>query len=518
MIGAGSGGFPAPTRDIPGRQEGGGPGGYVCVMSTPTSRSVASRTAPDLDSVRRRLVAIDQSHVLNFYDGLDEGGRRSLLAQIASLPLERLPRLIDEYVRSKPSLDVDPGALEPAPYYPNDPNSPVRAWDREKYRRAGEDLIAGGRVAAFTVAGGQGSRLGYEGPKGMFPGGAVSGKPLFRMLAEWVLATERRYGVTVPWYVMTSPINHEETVAFFEEHDHFGRSAEDTMFFPQGVMPSLDLRTGRLLLADRGTVATNPDGHGGSLRALYTSGAIDDMRRRGIEQISYFQVDNPIVRAIDPVFIGLHASAEDSSAEMCAKVVLKTDPAEKVGVICRTARGIEVVEYSDLPDELARQRDESGALRFRLGSIAIHVIGVEFVARLNGGAEGFSLPFHRAEKKVPCIDPETGEAIDPEAPNAVKLETFVFDALPFASSPIVYETDRIDEFAPIKNAEGSDSPATCARIQTERAARWLESRGVRVPRSKDGAPACELELSPLTELDREAALPATVERGARMVL
>ena len=201
---------------------------------------------------------------------------------------------------------------------------------------------------------------------------------------------------------------------------------------------------------------------------------------------------------------------------MCAKVVMKTDPGEKVGVICRTPRGIEVVEYSDLPEELARQTDETGALRFRLGSIAIHVIGVEFVARLNAGAEGFSLPFHRAEKKVACVDPGTGRAIDPETPNAVKLETFVFDALPLASHPIVYETERIDEFAPIKNAEGSDCPATCAAIQTERAARWLESRGTSVPRGDDGAPRCTLELSPLTELDPNATVPASVPADARL--
>lgn len=475
----------------------------------------------ELESVRQRLAAVDQAHLLNFYDDLDASGRHALLAQIESLPIEDLPRLVREYVFGKPTLDHDPEHLEPAPYYPYDAGSPVRRWDRERYLRAGEELLRAGKVAAFTVAGGQGSRLGFEGPKGKFPGGAVSGKPLFQMLGEWVVAAERRYGVSIPWYVMTSPINHDETVAYFEAHDYFGHRAEDMMFFPQGVMPSLDLRTGKVLLADRGVVATNPDGHGGSLRALFTSGAVDDMRARGVTQISYFQVDNPIVRAIDPVFIGLHAAAPDSSAEMCAKVVLKTEPGEKVGVICRTPRGIEVVEYSDLPDELAHQRDETGQLKYRLGSIAIHVIGVEFVAHLNEGGTShhdFSLAFHRAEKKVACVDPETGARIDPSEPNAVKLETFVFDALPLARKPIVYETDRIEEFAPIKNAEGADSPATCARIQTARAARWLESMGVDVPRRDDGEPDCTLELSPLTQLDPKAQAPASIARGARLAL
>ena len=478
-------------------------------------------TTTALETARHRLSGVGQGHVLNFYGELSPERQHGLLAQIDALPLEDLPRLIREYVHTAPTLDHDPAHLEPAPYYPNDPASSVRTWDREAYMRAGEDLIRAGKVAAFTVAGGQGSRLGFEGPKGRFPGGAVTGKPLFQMLAEWVVAAERRYDVAIPWYVMTSPINHEETVAYFEAHDFFGHRAEDMMFFPQGIMPSLDLHTGGLLLADKGTIATNPDGHGGSLRALATSGAIEDMRRRGVTQISYFQVDNPIVRAIDPVFIGLHASAPDSSAEMCAKVVLKTDPGEKVGVICRTPRGIEVVEYSDLPESLAQQRDETGQLRYRLGSIAIHVIGVEFVARLNGGGAShhdFSLPYHRAEKKVPCIDPETGAPINPDAPNAVKLETFVFDALPFAKQPLVFETDRVDEFAPIKNAEGNDSPESSARIQTERGVRWLESAGVVVPRRADGAPDCTLELSPLTQFDPKAQPPSSITPGARIAL
>lgn len=474
-------------------------------------------TAPDIDAARHRLDAVGQAHVLNFYDQLDPQARAALLAQIDALPIERLPQLIDEYVKAKPTLDLDANALEPAPYYPFDPDSPVRAWDRGAYHEAGANLLRNGKIAAFTVAGGQGSRLGFDGPKGKYPAGPVTRKPLFHALAQWIIATRNAFGAPIPWYVMTSPLNHDETLAFFREHDHFGLPESDVSFFPQGVMPSLDLTSGKLLLADKGTIATNPDGHGGSLRALHTSGALDDMRARGIEHISYFQIDNPIVRAIDPVFIGLHATAPDSSAEMCAKVVLKTDPAEKVGVIAKTPRGIEVIEYSDLPTTLAEKRDDSGLLAFRLGSIAIHVIGVDFVARLNQGGD-FSLPFHRAEKKVPCIDPDSGNPIDPDQPNAVKLETFVFDALSLARQPLVYETDRIDEFAPIKNARGNDSPETCADIQTQRAARFLEARGINVPRKPDGTPDCTLELSPTTELAANPILPNAIEPGANLAI
>jgi UDP-N-acetylglucosamine/UDP-N-acetylgalactosamine diphosphorylase len=345
----------------------------------------------------------------------------------------------------------------------------------------------------------------------------VSEKPLFVCLAEWILAARERYEAAIPWCVMTSPLNHDATVDFFRKHDWLGLGEEDVIIFNQGVMPSFERETGRVLLAAPDEPATNPDGHGGSLKALYESGAIDELAKRGVEHISYTQIDNPLVRVIDPVFLGLHATAEDSSAEMSSKMLAKTEPGEKVGVFCVQDGKLGMIEYSDLPEELAAQRDESGDLRFNAGNPAIHILGVQFVRKLNESDGGFALPFHRAVKKVPHVDLDSGERVEPEKPNGVKLETFVFDALPLAEKPLVLETDRIDEFAPIKNASGKDSAATSAAIQTERAARWLESRGVSVPRSEDGSPECVLEISPLTatrpEELGEADLPKEIRRG-----
>jgi UDP-N-acetylglucosamine/UDP-N-acetylgalactosamine diphosphorylase len=233
---------------------------------------------------------------------------------------------------------------------------------------------------------------------------------------------------------------------------------------------------------------------------MSSSGALDDMRARGVEQISYFQVDNPNVRAIDPTFLGLHVAHAGSSGEMSSKIVRKTDPGEKVGVFARSGGRTMVVEYSDLPAELAEARDADGSLRFDGGSIAIHVLSADFVERLTSG-EGEQLPFHRARKKVPHVDLETGEPVEPSEPNATKYELFVFDAIPLAERSLVVETDRVEEFAPIKNAEGADSPATSHRLQSERAARWLEARGVQVPRRADGAVDAELEIGPLTAME-----------------
>lgn len=484
---------------------------------------------PDATAIADRLRRVGQDHVLRFFDSLDSGGQARLLRQLEAIDIEGLPALADRYVFSDPSFDESLD-LEPAPYYPRTPDPEVRDWDPQEARREGEALIRAGRVAAFTVAGGQGTRLGHDGPKGMYPAGAVTGKPLFHTLAEWILAAERRYGATIPWYVMTSPLNHDATTAFFEKCAWFGLERANVRFFQQGVMPSLDRETGRLLLAAPDQLVTNPDGHGGSLLALHASGALDDMRRRGVEHISYTQIDNPLVRVVDPVFLGLHAGAPDSSAQMSSKFVPKAHAKEKVGLFCNASGRTRIIEYSDLPDELAEQTDARGGLRFNAGNIAVHAIGRAFVHELNTrvtagmgvSSTGFALPYHRAIKKAPHLDIETGRLVQPEEPNAVKLEAFVFDAIPLCERPLLYETERIEEFAPIKNAQGADSPESCSRIQTERAARWLEAAGVDVPRDDEGRPDCVLEVSPLTAMFgedlRRADLPRRIGRGEKIAL
>jgi UDP-N-acetylglucosamine/UDP-N-acetylgalactosamine diphosphorylase len=248
------------------------------------------------------------------------------------------------------------------------------------------------------------------------------------------------------------------------------------------------------------------------------------MRSRGIEHISYFQVDNPLVRAIDPLFVGLHAAAPDSSAEMSSKMVAKAYAEEKVGVFCESGGKTMVVEYSDLPADLARQTNPDNSLRFNAGSIAIHLISVAFVEKLTKDAHHFALPYHRADKKVPHVDLKTGQVVQPASPNGVKLETFVFDAIPLAERSIVLETSRAEEFAPIKNADGVDSAATSHRLQSNRAARWLEACGVSVPRNGQGETDARIEISPLTALSADdlrsvtMKLPRTIDRGAELVL
>ena len=468
-----------------------------------------------LEQVRGLLQGYGQGHLLACYPALTPPQQATLCETLASLDWEYLAELTETHVRRKPEAEVL-GDVEPARYYPVAPKQP------EIYRRAraaGEDLVRAGQVAAFTVAGGQGTRLGWDDPKGTFPATPLSSKSLFQVFAEQLRATEHRYGTAVPWYIMTSVTNHAVTQDFFEAHDFFGLGRGNVTLFSQGMMPSFDF-SGNLLLGEPHTLATNPDGHGGSLTALAKSGALADMARRGVTQISYFQVDNPNVRCIDPLFLGLHLQ---DRAEMSSKMIRKVDPKEKVGVFCTVAGRPHVIEYSDLPDALAERRDEDGALHFDAGSIAIHIIGLAFAQRLTEGkGDRLALPFHRAEKTVPHIDPATGERVTPTKPNAVKLERFIFDALPLARRTVILETDRVEEFAPIKNAGGTDSPESSKRLQTERAARWLAAHGVEVPRNAHGEVDAVIEIGPLTALSAEdlaeAELPERIEPGQQVLL
>ena len=243
----------------------------------------------------------------------------------------------------------------------------------------------------------------------------------------------------------------------------------------------------------------SPDGHGGSLRALVRSGAIDTMEKAGIEVISYFQVDNPLVHCIDAAFIGFHLLR---GSEMSSRMIPKAYPDEKVGHFCYENGKLVVIEYSDMPPALIHRVDADGELTFRAGSIAIHVLSTSFARRLGSGGSGIVLPFHRADKKIATID-EDGNPVEASAPNSIKFEMFVFDALPFAKTPIVVETRREDEFSPVKNGAGIDSPQTCREDQLRQVTRWLNAAGIALETDETGLPAIAIEVSPLFGYDED---------------
>ncbi|MCC5805737.1 MAG: UDPGP type 1 family protein [Opitutales bacterium] len=450
------------------------------------------------ESVRARFEEAGQAHVFRFWDELSEGSRASLLEQAEEIDLGELGDLVAKFAAGDGDEGPALAGLEPAPYIPH----PRHGGSPEEWaaaRRLGEEAIRAGRVGAFTVAGGQGTRLGYDGPKGTFPVTPVTKKTLFQVFAEKIQAAERRYAARIPWFVMTSHANHAATVAAFEGAGYYGLSADRVSFFTQGRMPAVD-RNGKILLEAKDRIAMSPDGHGGSLRALVRSGAVAKMRAAGVDTLSYFQVDNPLVRCVDPAFIGFHLRA---GSEMSSKMIPKAYPEEKVGHFCRRDGTTVVIEYSDMPMEMQRERDESGRLRFVAGSIAIHILDVGFVARVGGGESGSELLFHRAEKKIPCVG-EDGDVVKPEEPNGIKFEMFVFDALPFAENAVIIETLRQDDFSPVKNADGKDSPRSAVEDQLRQFARWVLAVGVELPVDDTGLPAFAFEVSPFFADDEEA--------------
>jgi len=446
--------------------------------------------------------AAGQGQVFRFFHTLDESAQERLLAQAAEIDLAEVVRLTATLLGSDSAAQrVDLSDLTPAPYEPLPKNGGDAATWAEA-RAAGEVALRAGKVAAFTVAGGQGTRLGYDGPKGSFPVTPLRRKSLFQVFAEKLLAAERHYARPLHWFIMTSHQNHEATVAFFGQHGHFGLSPERVHFFTQGRMPAVDFE-GQILLEAPDRIAMSPDGHGGALRALARSGALDLMEREGIDTLSYFQVDNPLVRCIDPAFIGWHRRR---NSEMSSKMLPKAYAAEKLGHFCMQRGRLVVIEYSDLPQAMQEERDAvTGGLRFNAGSIAIHLLDREFIRRMSEGAGGGSesLQFHRADKKIPTLNAE-GQPLVPTEPNGVKFELFVFDALPFARNPVVVETSREDEFASVKNMDGSDSPQSCREAQLRQAARWLAAAGKPLETDESGLPKLAVEVSPLFAVDAES--------------
>ena len=457
-----------------------------------------------------------QAHLLRFWDELVTQQRTQLLDDLDRIDFAEITPLLDGYVRNRPQVDV-PADVQPAEIMP----SPFKAGDSERYQAAralGADAIASGKVAAFVVAGGQGTRLGYDGPKGCYPISPIRNAPLFQLFAEYLRGVQRRYGALPPWYIMTSLVNHEPTVAFFKENHYFGLGEDHVRFFTQGQMPAFH-QDGRVVLSEKHRVALSPDGHGGSLTALARSGALAEMRARGVEHVSYYQVDNPLIKVVDPLFVGLHI---ETGSEMSSKALPKADDKERVGNFCMVDGRLTVIEYSDLPDELAVAKNSDGSRKFDAGSIAIHVLARSFIERLTGDSGHVALPWHRADKKVPYVD-DAGQVIQPSEPNAVKLEMFVFDALPMAEKPLVIYTDREEEFSPVKNAEGVDSAVMSRRDLIRRAGRWLTEAGAKVPLGSDGEPACTLEISPAfafdaADLKERLAIPPEIESGATLLL
>jgi UDP-N-acetylglucosamine/UDP-N-acetylgalactosamine diphosphorylase len=439
-----------------------------------------------------QLEQIGQAHLLQFWDQLPPESQQQLESQIAGVDFEQLKRLIDA---AEDAVDWSALAAQAEPPPAARLNDPRPLIDAQDAIRVGEEALRGGKVGMILVAGGQGTRLGFQPPKGMFPIGPVSARTLFQMHCDRLLAMMKRYRASMPMYVMTSPATDAETREYFAQTDRCGLAKDQLIIFCQGTMPAVDAETGRVLLATKGSLALSPDGHGGLVDALARNGCLADARRRGIEYLYYAQVDNPLAQLCDPELIGYHIL---SRSQLTTQVVKKRFATERVGNVVAIEGRVQIIEYSDLPESAAQQTNADGSLKLWAGNIAVHVFDLQFLQSVVDSVAG--LPFHRAHKKVPYVD-STGQLVEPEQPNAIKFERFVFDLLPMAERAFVVEGDPAQIFAPVKNANGAefDTPEHAQQAISHLHRRWLETAGARV------ADGVRIEIHPAWALDAAEA-------------
>jgi UDP-N-acetylglucosamine/UDP-N-acetylgalactosamine diphosphorylase len=330
----------------------------------------------------------------------------------------------------------------------------------------------------------------------MYPVTPIMQKSLFQLHAEKLLSISDNFGVQIPWYIMTSMTNNKPTIKYFFQNNHFGYDPENMFCFIQEMIPAID-RHGKMILDRPDHIFMNPNGHGGTIKALSESGALSDMKERGVDHIFYFQVDNVLTRICDPIYIGYHILGD---SEMSCKVVHKKYPKEKIGVLCQVEGNLQLIEYSDMNEKDTNAKNKDGSMKLWAGNIATHIFDRKFIERENQG--GFKLPYHIAKKSIPYIN-EKGQKIQPDDKNGIKFETFIFDALVDAKKTVCLEIEREKEFSPLKNGEGENSPDTVKRDLNKNYAGWLRNAGYKVPLNKKGEPSIDLEISPLVSLTGE---------------
>ncbi|QPG96089.1 hypothetical protein C2857_003147 [Epichloe festucae Fl1] len=478
-------------------------------------------SAEALADLKAKYTEAGQEHVLNFYDSLNSQDKAALYDQLSGFN----PAYINEITKRAlgETKSDSPDTLEPLPESAQASILDSSADDIKKWYGSGLDLIGNNKVAVVLMAGGQGTRLGSSAPKGCYDIGLPSHKSLFQIQAQRIRKIQelaaKKVGadssVVVPWYIMTSGPTRRPTEQFFEENNYFGLDKANIKIFEQGVLPCISDQ-GKILLESKGKVAVAPDGNGGIYQALVVSGVLDDMRKRGIEHIHAYCVDNCLVKVADPVFVGFSSSL---NVDIATKVVRKRDATESVGLIISKNGKPDVVEYSEIDQATAEAEDPKhpGLLKFRAANIVNHYYSFRFLESIPQWAH--KLPHHVARKKIPFADTKTGETVKPESPNGIKLEQFVFDVFPMLSLDkfACMEVRREDEFSPLKNApgKGQDDPDTSKSDIMSQGRRWAAAAGATVV--GDGG----IEVSPLISYGGEGleklsgttiTAPAVLER------
>ena len=403
----------------------------------------------NLGEIKAILKKYKQEHLLNNYEELDENKKKKLIDEIENIDFELMESL---YRKTKNQKEESSDEITPIDYLDK-----YKLNDEYKYyENIGKKAIKEGKLAAVTMAGGQGTRLGHDGPKGTYDIGLDSHKSLFELLCDSLKEEGKKYGVTIPWFIMTSKENNKATVEFFEKNKYFGyQKDKNIFFFIQGELPMMDTE-GKILIGEDGLIKLAADGHGGIYEALVKSRMTKKMKEMDIEWVFIGGVDNCLVKMVDPVLMGI---AIDKGVTAAGKSVVKANPHEKVGAFCKKNGKPSVVEYSEITDEMAEATDENGELLYGESHILCNLFNISAIERM--GSE--PLPYHSAFKKATYIDKD-GNKVVPTSPNAFKFEAFLFDAFGEVDDMAILRVKREEEFAPVKNAEGVDSPETAREL------------------------------------------------------
>ncbi len=396
------------------------------------------------------LKMYNQEHIINLLNKLDEQKKWELIDQISKIDFHQIMELYDN---TKKEVEIKENKIEAIKYLDKE-----KLTDEQKaeFEKLGEDAIKRGEYAVVTMAGGQGTRLGHNGPKGTFRLDVYGkGKYLFEILSENLKEANNKYGVTIPWYIMTSKDNNDETLNFLEKNNYFGYPKSEVILFKQGELPLID-ENGRLLINKDMKIKEASDGNGGVFSSLRTTGMLSDMKERNIKWVFIGGVDNVILKMADVILLGM---AIKKGVQIASKSVVKANPHEKVGVFCKMNGHPKVIEYSELPEKMAEEVDDDGELKYGESHIMCNLFSIDAIEKVSKEV----LMYHSAFKKNSYID-ENGKEIIPEEPNSYKFESFIFDSFEFFDDIAILRGKREDDFAPVKNKEGVDSPKTAKEL------------------------------------------------------
>ena len=404
----------------------------------------------EIEDIKKKLKKYSQEHLLNNFKNLSEEKQKRLLEQIKNIDFDLIKSLYD--TTQNITTEIQDDQIKPIDFFDKE----KLYDDYKKYKEIGEKAIRTKKLAAVTMAGGQGTRLGHDGPKGTYDIGLESHKSLFELLSDGLKEQGKKYGVIIPWFIMTSRENNDATVEFFAKHRYFGYEKDKNIFFfKQGELPMIDTE-GKILIGEDGLIKEAANGHGGIYEALVKNGMTKKMRELGVEWVFIGGVDNCLVKMVDPVLMGI---AIDKKVTVACKSVVKANPHERVGVFCRRNGRPSVVEYTEIPKEMSEATDENGNLIYGESHILCNLFNIDAIERMGSKP----LPYHIAFKKATYIDKD-GNKVVPDGPNAYKFEAFLFDAFGELDDMAILRVKREEEFAPVKNATGTDSPETAREL------------------------------------------------------